>query len=76
MLSLNSVLNRYNTMPKLNKVVPILGMIVPVLGIATLVAGCATPPPLPTSFSGQCLIQPVAAQGGMMLANVHCEKGE
>lgn len=63
-------------MSKLSRFVPKVGMIIPVLGIATFVAGCATPPPLPTSFSGQCLIQPVAAQGGLMLANVVCEKGE
>ena len=54
---------------------PQIGTIIPALGIV-FVAGCATPPPLPTSFSGQCLIQPVAAQGGLMLANVVCEKAE
>ena len=64
-LTLMLHLNRYNAMRKL---VVLLGMIVPILG------GCAKP--LPTSFSGQCLIQPVAAQQGMMLANVHCEKAE
>ena len=56
---------RDNAMPKL---IVLLGMIAPILG------GCAAP--LPTSFSGQCLIQPVAAQGGLMLANVVCEKAE
>lgn len=76
MLSINSNLNRYSTMPKLSLFVPKMGTILPVLGIATFVAGCATPPPLPTSFSGQCLIQPVAAQQGMMVANVYCEKAE
>lgn len=73
---LTSVNLRDNAMPKLSRFVPKMGTILPVLGIATFVAGCATPPPLPTSFSGQCLIQPVAAQQGVMLANVHCEKAE
>ena len=47
-----------------------------VLILSTVVAGCTTPPPLPTSFSGQCLLQPISAQDNVMLVNVHCEKGE
>lgn len=63
MLSLNSNQRRYNAMtPKIGTLIPILG--------AALVAGCAA------GFSGVCAIQPVAAQNGVMLAKVACEKAE
>lgn len=88
MLSLNSNLRRYNAMskplefdtfrlPKKGPMIPKLSAIgTIVLILSTVVAGCTTPPPLPTSFSGQCLLQPISAQGNVMLVNVHCEKGE
>lgn len=59
-------------MPKLSLIVPKLGRIFPVLGIATFVASCATAP-APVGFQGRCLLQPVAAAEGMILANVQCE---
>lgn len=65
MLSLNRSLNRYNAM------IPKIGTRIPALGIVLSVAGCAT-----TGFVGVCAIQPVAAQGGVMLAKVACEKDE
>lgn len=43
------------------------------IGLIVLVlSGCATPE-IPKSFSGQCILQPIAAQDGLMLANVVCE---
>lgn len=42
------------------------------IGLIVLVlSGCATP--VPTSFQGQCILQPIAAQDGLLLANVVCE---
>jgi hypothetical protein len=68
--------------PQLGTIIPKLGMCrddmkpylfgMIVLGFSTVVAGCATPP----TFGGLCAIQPIAAQQGVMLAQVHCEKAE
>lgn len=43
-----------------------------VLIFSTFVASCATAP-LPTSFQGQCVLQPLAAQDGLLLVNAVCE---
>lgn len=56
-------------MLKSSELVPKLGRFLPVLGMATLVASCATA----LGFSGQCVLQPIAAQDGLLLANVVCE---
>lgn len=59
------------TMPKTSLIVPKLGRIFPVLGIAAFVASCATAPA--PGFQGRCILQPVASQDGLILANVQCE---
>ena len=60
--SLKLHLNRYNAMTLK------LGLILPVLWLAA----CATAP-LPTTFQGQCVLQPIAAQDGLLLVNAVCE---
>lgn len=48
------------------------GMIV--LVFASFVAGCATPPKEPPRTEIQnCIIQPLAAQDGMMYVRMRCE---
>ena len=43
------------------------------IGLILLVlSGCATPE-IPKTFAGQCILQPIAAQDGLLLANVQCE---